>query len=119
MVDTVELVRYSSNTLTDEVSTTTSKGKAKMKRISKDTKTFKVFTALQNGDKLTAATASKRFGVGNLAAEASRLRRNGYAVYANSRKAGNGVTITEYELGRPSREIVALGYKAKSMGITL
>ena len=119
MVDSAELVRYSNNTLTNEVSTINSKGKAKMKRISKDTKTFKVFTALQNGEKLTAATASKRFGVRNLAAEASRLRRNGYAVYANSRKAGNGVTVTEYELGRPSREIVALGYKAKSMGITL
>ena len=90
-----------------------------MKRISKDTKTFKVFTALQNGDKLTASQAAKRFGVGNLAAEASRLRANGYAVYANSRKSGNGVTVTEYELGRPSREIVALGYRAKAAGMTL
>ena len=90
-----------------------------MKRISKDTKTFKVFTALSTGEKLTASEAKKRFGVGNLAAEASRLRQNGYAVYANSRKAGNGVTVTEYEMGRPSREIVALGYKAKAMGITL
>ena len=90
-----------------------------MKYISKDTKTFKVFTALQKGEKLTAAEASKRFGVKNLAAEASRIRQHGYAVYANSRKAGNGVTVTEYELGRPSREIVALGYKAQSLGITL
>jgi hypothetical protein len=58
-------------------------------------------------------------GIGNLAAEASRLRQAGYAVYANTRTAGNGVDVTEYELGRPSREIVALGYKAKSLGITL
>ena len=90
-----------------------------MKRISKDTKTFKVFNALSTGEKLTASEAKKRFGVGNLAAEASRLRQNGYAVYANTRKAGNGVTVTEYEMGRPSREIVALGYKAKAMGITI
>jgi cobalamin biosynthesis protein CbiG len=90
-----------------------------MKRISKDSKTFKIFTALQNGDKLTASQAEKRFGVKNLAAEASRLRQAGYAVYANSRKAGNGVTVTEYELGRPSREIVALGYLARNMGMTL
>jgi hypothetical protein len=33
--------------------------------------------------------------------------------------AGNGVTVTEYEMGNPSREIVALGYKAKALGITL
>jgi hypothetical protein len=119
MVDYTELVRYSNNTLTNEVSTINSKGKAKMKFISKETKTFKVLNALRNGDKLTQSDASKRFGVKNLSAEASRIRANGYAVYANTRKAGNGVTVTEYELGRPSREIVALGYKARQMGITL
>jgi hypothetical protein len=90
-----------------------------MKRINLETKTGKVFTALQAGQKLTASEAKKRFGVGNLSAEASRIRAAGYAVYANSRTAGNGVTVTEYELGRPSRQIVALGYKALSMGITL
>jgi len=90
-----------------------------MKRISKDTKTFKIFNALYNGDTLTASQAEKRFGVKNLSAEASRIRQNGYAVYSNSRTAGNGVTVTEYVMGKPSREIVALGYKAKSMGITL
>jgi hypothetical protein len=90
-----------------------------MKRFNPETKTFKVFNALYNGEKLTAADARKRFGVGNLAAEASRIRQSGYAVYSNTRTAGNGVVVTEYELGRPSREIVALGYKAKSMGITL
>ena len=89
-----------------------------MKFISKDTKTFKVFNALYNGATLTSAQA-KKMGVGNLAAEASRIRAHGYAVYANSRTAGNGVTVTEYAMGKPSREIVALGYKAKALGITL
>ena len=90
-----------------------------MKLFNKETKTFKVFNALYNGAKLTQAQAEKQFGVKNLSAEATRIRQHGYAVYANSRKAGNGVVVTEYELGKPSREIVALGYKAKQMGITL
>ena len=90
-----------------------------MKRINLETKTGKVFTALQAGQKLTASEAKKRFGVGNLAAEASRIRQAGYAVYANSHVAGNGVKVTEYELGRPSREIVALGYLAKQLGMSL
>lgn len=90
-----------------------------MKRFNPETKTFKVFNALYQGETLTASDARKRFGVGNLAAEASRIRQSGYAVYANTRKANNGVTVTEYQMGKPSREIVALGYKAKSMGITL
>ena len=90
-----------------------------MKRISKDTKTFKIFNALYNGDTLTASQAEKRFGVKNLSAEASRIRANGYAVYTNSRKAGNGVQVTEYVMGKPSREIVALGYAAKAAGLTV
>ena len=90
-----------------------------MKLFNPETKTFKLFNALYRGDAVTAAQAEKRFGIKNIAAEASRIRSNGYAVYANSRKAGNGVTVTEYVMGKPSREIVALGYKAKSMGITL
>lgn len=90
-----------------------------MKRFNPETKTFKVFNALYNGERLTQADARKRFGIGNLAAEASRIRANGYAVYANSRKAGNGVQVTEYQMGKPSREIVALGYRAKAAGMTL
>jgi hypothetical protein len=90
-----------------------------MKFFNPETKTYKVFNALYNGDKLTAAQAQKRFGVKNLSAEASRIRSNGYAVYANTRTANNGITVTEYVMGKPSREIVALGYKAKSLGITL
>lgn len=90
-----------------------------MKTISKESKTFKLFTALRNGEKLTPAQAEKRFGIKNISAEASRIRQHGYAVYANSRTAGNGVTVTEYEMGRPSREIVALGYLAKNLGLTV
>jgi hypothetical protein len=88
-----------------------------MKHMNPETKTFKVFTALRSGDTLTPAEAKKRFGVGNLAAEASRIRQHGFAVYANSRKAGNGVTVTEYVLGKPSRKVVAAGYRALAMGL--
>jgi hypothetical protein len=90
-----------------------------MKFISKETKTFKLFNALYNGETVTASQAEKRFGIKNIAAEASRIRHSGYAVYSNSRKAGNGVQVTEYVMGKPSREIVALGYKAKALGLTV
>jgi hypothetical protein len=90
-----------------------------MKRFNPETKTFKVFNALYNGQSLTAAKAKHDLGVGNLSAEVSRIKQNGYAIYSNTRKAGNGVKVTEYVMGKPSREIVALGYKAQAMGITL
>jgi hypothetical protein len=89
-----------------------------MKRFNPKTKTYKVFNALYNGEALTASKA-KKMGVGNLAAEASRIRQGGYAVYSNTRTAGNGVKVTEYVMGKPSREIVALGYAAKAKGLTL
>jgi hypothetical protein len=89
-----------------------------MKLINPETKTYRVFQALQSGKALTASQASK-MGVKNLSAEVSRIRANGFAVYTNSRKAGNGVQVTEYVLGKPSRKIVALGYKAQALGITL
>jgi hypothetical protein len=90
-----------------------------MKMLSQETKTYKLLTALKNGEKISQAQAEKRFGIKNIRAEASRLRQNGHAIYAKSRKAGNGVNVTEYELGRASRKIVALGYKARALGITL
>jgi len=86
-------------------------------RFNPETKTFKVFSALYNGEKLTPAAAEKRFGVKNLSAEASRIRAAGYAVYANSRVAGNHAKVTEYVIGKPSRKIVAAGYKAMALGL--
>ena len=88
-----------------------------MKHINPETKTFRVFQALQTGAAITPAEANKRFGVKNLSAEVSRIRQHGFAVYANSRKAGNGVTVTEYQIGKPSRKLIAAGYLAMSMGL--
>jgi hypothetical protein len=85
--------------------------------INPETKTFKLFTALRNGDSVSASQAAKRFGIKNIAAEVSRIRQSGHAVYANSRKAGNGVMVTEYGLGKPSRRLVAAGYRALALGI--
>ena len=84
--------------------------------INPETKTFRVFTALRSGQALTAAKA-KKMGIGNLAAEVSRVRQAGHAVYTNQRKAGNGVQVTEYVMGRPSRRLIAAGYRALAAGI--
>ena len=86
-------------------------------KINEDTKTFKVLTALQSGERISASQAKKRFGVSNLSAEVSRIRHAGYAVYANKRVAGNNVEVTEYRLGAPSRKLIAAGYKALALGL--
>ena len=84
--------------------------------INPETKTFRVFSALRSGEALTTSKARK-MGIGNLAAEVSRIRQAGHAVYTNSRVAGNGVQVTEYVLGKPSRRLVAAGYKAMALGL--
>ena len=86
-------------------------------RFNEDTKTFKLFTALRTGEAITPAAAAKRFGIKNMSAEVSRVRQAGFAVYANTRKAGNGVQVTEYRIGAPSRKLVAAGYKAMALGL--
>ena len=85
-----------------------------------DTKQGKLFNALvRNRETLTESQIAKRFGIKNPTATISVIRNRGYAIYANSRKAGNGVNVTEYRHGEASRKMVALAYKAQSLGITV
>lgn len=86
---------------------------------SRDTKSFKLQTALQAGAVVTASQAQKQFGIKNLSAEVSRVRSNGYVVNKNTRTAKNGVVVTEYSLGSATREMVALAYKAKAAGLAV
>jgi len=86
-------------------------------RFNEDTKTYKLFSAMINGESVSPSQAEKRFGIKNISAEVSTLRQAGFAVYANSRKAGNGVQVTEYVIGKPSRKLVAAGYRAMQLGL--
>jgi len=84
------------------------------------TKQGKLFKALvMDRETLTEAQIAKRFGIKNPTATISVVRQRGYAVYANQRTAGNGVQVTEYRHGEASRKMVALAYKAQSLGITV
>lgn len=85
--------------------------------INPGTKTYKLFSALTNGERVSASQAAKRFGIKNISAEVSRVRQAGFAVYANTRRAGNGVHVTEYRIGTPSRKLVAAGYRAMALGL--
>jgi Holliday junction resolvasome RuvABC endonuclease subunit len=85
-----------------------------------ETKQGKLFKALViDRETLTESQIQKRFGIKNPTATISVIRQRGYAVYANNRKAGNGVEVTEYRHGNASRKLTALAYKAQAMGITV
>ena len=83
-----------------------------------NTKQGKLFRALVLDDEsLTASQITKRFSIKNPRATISEIRYAGFPVYANTRKAGNGVRVTEYRHGKASRKIIAAGYKAIAMGL--
>ncbi len=84
---------------------------------SSETKTGKLLAALQNGESLTEAQIRNRFGLKNPRATVSDLRYSGFAVYANQHKDTKGRVTTKYRIGRPSRAVVAAGYRALAMGL--
>ena len=89
-----------------------------LKRFDLETKQGKLFKALVlDKETLSEAQITKRFGIANPSATISTIRQRGFAVYANTRKAGNGVEVTEYRHGEASRKMVAAAYKAMALGL--
>jgi hypothetical protein len=76
------------------------------------TKQSRLLEALQRGEELTAKQIAHRFDMQNPTASVSALRFQGYAIYANKRTNNRGETFTKYRLGRPTRAVVAAGYRA-------
>jgi Mn-dependent DtxR family transcriptional regulator len=90
----------------------------KLKRFDLETKQGKLFKALVlDKETMSPAQISKRFGIKNPTATISDIRQRGYAIYANTRKAGNGVQVTEYRHGEASRKMVVAAYKAMALGL--
>jgi len=89
-----------------------------LKHFDLETKQGKLFQALVlNGETLSEGQIAKRFGIKNPSATISVIRNRGYAIYANTRVAKNGVVVTEYVHGEASRKMVAVAYKAMAMGL--
>ena len=77
------------------------------------TKSERLVEALKSGEKLTAKQITARFSIANPTATVSDLRlRGGYSIYANTHKDTKGRETLKYEIGRPSRRVVAAGYRA-------
>lgn len=84
-----------------------------------ETKTNRLLKALREGNELTAAQITQRFGIKNPSATVSDLRYAGFAVYANPHTDTKGRVTTKYRIGTPSREVVAAGYRALAAGMTV
>jgi len=82
------------------------------------TQVEKVFTALvERGEELTASQITSRYGVANPHDAVYQIRRMGYAIYLNDRKNSKGEVTQKYRAGKPSRSLIAAGYRALAAGI--
>lgn len=61
---------------------------------------------------LTAAKMQSLFGVKNPSALINELRKEGHAIYLNTRTLANGDKVSFYRLGTPTKRIVAAGIMA-------
>lgn len=87
-------------------------------RFNPESKSFKLFQALNAGEQLTEAQIAARFGLKNPTATISSLRMNhGVCVYANENFDTKGRRTVKYAIGKPSRKLIAAGYRAMSLGI--
>jgi predicted ArsR family transcriptional regulator len=73
------------------------------------TTTQRILSFLKSGGDITVNQARTRFGVKNVSARISEIRKAGYPVYLNTRMTNNGRTIKVYTLGTATRRIVAAG----------
>lgn len=88
-----------------------------LKTVKAESKQARLLEAFQKGEQLTAKQIATRFSIANPTATVSNLRYSGFAVYANNGTDSNGKVTTKYRLGTPSREIIAAGYRALSLGL--
>ena len=86
-------------------------------RFNPESKSFKLFQALRKGEALTEAQIAQRFGLKNPSASVSEIRFKGFAIYANEHYDTKGRRTVKYALGKPSRKVVAAGYRALAAGM--
>jgi hypothetical protein len=87
-------------------------------RFNPESKSFKLFQALRKGEALTESQIAQRFGLKNPTATISSLRLNhGVCIYADEHFDTHNRRTVKYAIGKPSRKLIAAGYRAMSLGI--
>lgn len=78
----------------------------------------KVYSALVlNKDKLTAKQIAARYNLANPYDAVYTLRQEGYVINIDQYVDTKGRTTNKYSFGKPTRELIAAGYKAMAAGL--
>lgn len=62
----------------------------------------------------SVAQGRNRFGVYNVSARIAELRADGYPIYTNIRRRGDGSKVCVYRLGNPTKALRAAARKGRS-----
>lgn len=85
-----------------------------MKKLSAKQRMLQTLTKSKGYNTFSVAQARTRFGIKNVAARISELRKEGYAIYTNLRTRGDGTKVSVYRLGKPSKSLKA---QWRAMGV--
>ena len=74
----------------------------------------KILSSLKEGNAVSAKQFAARFktSVTGVGARVSELRREGYAIYNNTKTDSQGRKASFYKIGAPTRKVIAAGYAA-------
>ena len=74
----------------------------------------KILSSLMEGNAVSGKQFAARYhtSVTSIGARVSELRRDGYAIYNNTKTDSQGRKASFYKIGAPTRKVVAAGYAA-------
>ena len=74
----------------------------------------KILSSLMEGNAVSGKQFAARYNtsVTSIGARVSELRRDGYAIYNNTKTDSQGRKASFYKIGAPTRKVVAAGYAA-------
>lgn len=73
-----------------------------MPTVSAKSKILRFLSKTEGYNTLSVAQAQARFGIKNVSTVIAQLRAEGYAIYTNTKRRGDGSPVNVYRLGRPS-----------------
>lgn len=77
-----------------------------MSTVSAKSKILRFLSKTTGYNTLSVAQAQARFGIRNVSTVIAQLRAEGYAIYTNTKKRGDGSPVNVYRLGRPSASFI-------------
>jgi hypothetical protein len=82
------------------------------KQLSAKQKILNFLSKSEGYNTLTTAQARARFGIQNVSARIDELRQEGYCIYTNTVRRGDGTKVHAYRMGKPTKSMVRAALSA-------